>query len=421
MLISSKENHVILTNYSLIITCLTVNFLLLLGNSVVGFVIASHLYQDTAKISNMGILYLLQLLPGMIIKMFSGILIDRINNKKLVIIVSDILCVINILYLLNTYVSHNITSYSMYIFVSIFSILSSIKAVATTVLITPHTATQSRAKVNALIDVSQVLPRLVGPFIGSYLYVHNISVIFIVDCVGHILSAMTFLFFAKVKQIKENHKKLYSFKDYIVICKSTKEIVYATTFLSLLEFQSCLLGIYIYPILLNILPVDKTGIALSIIGLGTIIGGLLFTLLPQRDLYKKRRILYYLILQALFLCCFSMFKELRIQIIFLLLFFAFTPVIRGNCNAMIQNAVPSQYLGGIIALNNFTLQLVACMTFVIGGYAADILTNILTINAYNSISNSNTAMYILINLSSVITGSISVILIFKKFLRINLK
>jgi len=340
-------------------------------NSVIHFILGIKLFQKSQNIFDYSLIFAFQLLPGMMFLFPAGILIDKFSRVKILFycdLASIIFSLILLLWLYNT----QITTFFIYLYVSCFSLISSIHGITFVSVISSNVSTELKNKTAVLITLQRMIPRLISPLFAGVAFTKDL-IDFII-----ILDILSFLFAALVSwRLKESDKIISKVRfkgSSIELIKSGltyiikhPRLIYLLILLLVSSLTVSFLGAYTMPIALLKTSPDKAGMAISVSGIGAIIGGVLYGLLYKKILNTRLVTIYCLIIQGLILFL-SIFINNSICLVLLLFsYFFFEPIQKGTNYALWQHIIPPHMYGRVFSIVRFLQQLIVVVTFLFAG------------------------------------------------------
>ncbi|AZR72002.1 hypothetical protein BBF96_00425 [Anoxybacter fermentans] len=222
-----------------------------------------------------------QTVPRLIMAPIAGIIIDRFNRKK-ILILSDILR--GIIICLFIFVKSKEQLLLVYLVVIINAVISRIAIPARSTILPIILEKDKLIKANSLYNFTESATLIVGPILGGILSILNFNIIVFINTVSFFLSALLINNIGisndvvSTKTLNEKSGSFWSELGYVKKLFKKNPLfmgLLSVTVLSALGQGG--INILYYPFLLDVVKVSNTqfGLTLSFFGLGSIIGSML--------------------------------------------------------------------------------------------------------------------------------------------------
>ncbi|GIO85793.1 MFS transporter [Paenibacillus faecis] len=160
-----------------------------LGTSIFRFALSLYILDLTGSSSMFALVLSFTYIPGIIVNMVAGVLVDRSRSKKRILVISDFLCGISILLLMFMFHFYHD---SIWLFVVYAVILSALQALFTLTInssIPNIVAPERVATVNSSTQSISALIGILGPVLGAAAYSQfGLERIFLIEGAAFILS-----------------------------------------------------------------------------------------------------------------------------------------------------------------------------------------------------------------------------------------
>lgn len=186
----------------------------MIGNGVLMLAMPLYILDLTGKGSMMGIFGMLSLLPALLVLPFAGVLGDKLNRKYIMVFMD----ILNGLLLLSIFVVTRMGLSNIY-FLALFSILlasfSAVFSASTNAMLPDLVGEEVLGKATSLKALTQSVAMIIGPLLGGALYgFFGIEIIFLVDGISFLLSALSESFIYYEHEVKEKMgQKIEFFKE----------------------------------------------------------------------------------------------------------------------------------------------------------------------------------------------------------------
>ncbi|MFB0843295.1 MFS transporter [Paenibacillus oleatilyticus] len=137
-----------------------------LGSSISFTIFPIIVYQITKSTAQMGLMMALSILPNVIMLPFSGVLVDKLNKVKIMLVVDFIRFSLLIFLSLMAF-SGSLTMVHLCVFMFIFGLIGSIFQPAYSSVRAKVFTKEIRNAANSLTQISQRATRLIGPILGG--------------------------------------------------------------------------------------------------------------------------------------------------------------------------------------------------------------------------------------------------------------
>ena len=271
----------------------------LFGNTIYLIVLPLYILNITQNLKTTGIFFASINLPTIIISPLIGTLIEKFNKKN-IILICDFLT--SILYFILFIYFKNSNSLIFLLIVSlILNIISKFFEIASKVLFSEINSSETLEKYNGLQSFMENTIIIVGPVIGTYLFVtFDFNLILIIVSLGYFLSFLQELFIKYEKNLNLSIEKtnfLEDFKEGISYIGSNKIILNFFILVMFLNFFIANNDEIINPgILIKKYGISEKlfGFSVACYGLGSVVAGIFIYYNKKFKLLKKLKLLFIL-------------------------------------------------------------------------------------------------------------------------------
>ena len=199
----------------------------LFGSTIYLIVLPLYILNSTKNLKTTGIFFAAVNFPTIIVSIFIGTIIEKFNKKN-IILICDFLT--SMLYFVLFLYLKNFNSLSFLFLISFFiNIISKFFEIASKVLFSEINSSETLEKYNGLQSFMENTIIIVGPVIGTYLFVtFDFNLILIIVSLGYFLSFLQELFIKYEKNLDllvEKINFLEDFKEGISYIRSNKIIL----------------------------------------------------------------------------------------------------------------------------------------------------------------------------------------------------
>lgn len=372
------------SNFTAIWTALTLSFF---ADAILWVVLPLCVYSMRQSALDMGWIMGLLMLPQIILLPFAGIIVDRMNRSKLMMVTETIRSILvgalTILNLLN-----QLTMTTLSIFVVLYGTMNALFHPASQAARAQIFTPDIRHAAISLAQISQEFARLIGPLVGGMIVGFiSISAGFGLTSIMLFLSIIA-VAFVKIKSPAYQKKKHSAFRNFMhdIMGGITEVRKHPWLWITILAFTminiagSGILSIllpWLVKVHLN-LPDTSYGLVSSAAGIGAIIAAMIY---GRKTIKRHRGIIGYgcVILHAIGLTCLA-FASTTVEIMLLIAFangaVMFFVLI---WETTMQELVPEEAYGRVVSLDLFGSWTLLPTGNVMSGYLAEKIGGIETI------------------------------------------
>ena len=277
----------------------------LFGNTIYLIVLPLYILNITNNLKTTGIFFAAVNLPTIITSIFIGTIIEEFNKKN-IILICDFLT--SILYFILFLYFKNFSSLTFLFLISLLiNIISKFFEIASKVLFSEINSPESLQKYNGLQSFIENTIMIVGPVIGTYLFVtFDFNLILIIVSLGYFLSFLQELFIKYEKNLNLSIEKtnfLEDFKEGISYIRSNKIILNFFILVMFLNFFIANNDEIINPgILIRKYEISEKlfGFSATSYGIGSVFAGIFIYYNKKFSFLKKLKLLF--ILNSFLMC-----------------------------------------------------------------------------------------------------------------------
>ena len=277
----------------------------LFGNTIYLIVLPLYILNTTQNLKTTGIFFAAVNLPTTIISIFIGTIIEK-YNKKNIILICDFLT--SMLYFILFLYFKNFSSLTFLFLISLLiNIISKFFEIASKVLFSEINTVETLEKYNALQSFIENTIMIIGPVIGTYLFVtFDFNLILIIVSLGYFLSFLQELFIKYEKNLDllvEKTNFLEDFKEGISYIRSNKIILNFFILVMFLNFFIANNDEIINPgILIKKYGISEKlfGFSATLYGVGSVFAGIFIFYNNKFRFLKKLKLLF--ILNSFLMC-----------------------------------------------------------------------------------------------------------------------
>ena len=271
----------------------------LFGSTIYLIVLPLYILNTTKNLKTTGIFFAAVNFPTIIVSIFIGTIIEKFNKKN-IILICDFLT--SMLYFVLFLYLKNFNSLSFLFLISLLiNIVSKFFEIASKVLFSEINSSETLEKYNGLQSFMENTIIIVGPVIGTYLFVtFDFNLILIIVSLGYFLSFLQELFIKYEKNLNLSIEKtnfLEDFKEGISYIGSNKIILNFFILVMFLNFFIANNDEIINPgILIKKYRISEKlfGFSVACYGLGSVVAGIFIYYNKKFKLLKKLKLLFIL-------------------------------------------------------------------------------------------------------------------------------
>jgi MFS transporter, DHA3 family, macrolide efflux protein len=349
----------------------------ILGSSLSNFAMDVWVYQRNGSVTELSFLILFTTLPLVIVSPFAGALVDRWDHRW-VMIISDTGAALSTSIMALLLMSGQIQTWHICLATAVSSSFSAFQIPAyraATTLLVPE---KNLGRAAGMIEFAQAIGQLIAPILGGILLeIIQISGIFLLDLSSFVFSAIVLLLvrFPRPQSIEKQKshqlsllKEILSGFNYVTAHGGLVALLF---FLAISTFLVGIVQVLAYPLVLSFASSTQLGIALSISGVGMIVGSILMGSWGNgREDYIKI-LLCSMLLNGFSLMVAGSAPDIIVFGVGAFLYFLGIPFINGSVQVILQKKAPLNMQGKVFSLATAVSGLCLPLAFMIAGPLAD--------------------------------------------------
>ncbi len=353
----------------------------MIGSGLIGFALSVWIFTETGKATPFAITALLSTLPRILLSPIAGVITDRWNRKKIMLI-SDSLSGLITLATAALLLTNEMQVWIVYLISFLGSIFASFQQPAYAASIVMMVSKKQLTRANSMIQMGQALESLLTPVLAGIL-VTTIGMrgIIIIDFITYIAALLT-LIFVKIPQPEVKSGKAQAqvsmFADFIFgwhYLIERKGLFYLLLYFASVNFFMNLAFIMVGPLVLSFDFAASMGVAQTVLGAGMLIGSLIMSVWGGTKKNKIWSVIGFITLASLgFL--FMGFQPSLIFIgigVFTLAFFL--PFGSGPSSALFAEKIAPDVQGRVLSTRSMISQSMMPLAFLLSGILADKVFN----------------------------------------------
>ncbi|MFS0918623.1 MFS transporter [Brevibacillus sp. 179-C 1.1 NHS] len=348
-----------------------------IGSGLTAFALGVFLFQKTQSTMSYSLIILFSFLPSFLLLPISGVLADRFDRKKMMII-GDIGSIAGIMFILLVMLSGHMELWHIYVGVAISSISAALLNPAFKAAVSDLVSEEMYSQASGLIQLASSAQYLISPLIAGFLLtVFDIKLVLLIDIITFLLAVGAVLMIMKHDVTDQKHEKQNFFREMSEAFRyllSKKGVFSLVLLMSVVCFYIGLLQSLFGPMMLTLTDSKTLGIALSLSASGMLASSLLIGLFGLGK-SKVFMLSLFLALAGLFYALMGVFTSVWLIIVFGFLFFITLPFVNTSLEVLIRTNVDNERQGRVWSMITAISQIGFILAFGSAGFLADHVFN----------------------------------------------
>ncbi|WP_055070533.1 MFS transporter [Clostridium massiliamazoniense] len=239
-------NFALLKNKSFLLLILS-NLISLIGTEALNFALSLYVLVITGSAIKFAFLLSISAIPPIIISPISGVLVDRLNKKILIILLNLIdffVLSINIfIYLENK----KISMVGIYVLVILLAITSSIFNPAVSTIIPSIIEEEHLVDANGFNSICKNIALLFAPILSGFLFgIYGLNIILFIDCISFLIAAINFGF---IRLPKIENDKFLNLSTFLVEFKEGLDFIKSKKILGVIVILGLIINFAYIPVI----------------------------------------------------------------------------------------------------------------------------------------------------------------------------
>ncbi|MCM1565812.1 MAG: MFS transporter [Dehalobacter sp.] len=348
-----------------------------IGSGLTAFALGVFVFQKTQSATNFSLIILFAFLPTFILLPFGGVLADRFNRKKMMII-GDAGAITGLLFILLVMISGSIEIWHIYVGVALSSVFAAIQNPSYKAVVTDLVSEEMYSRASGLIQLAGSAQYLISPIIAGFLMsIFDIKLVLIIDIMTFLIAAAAVFVVKKqdaapLKQEKPEFLRDMSESFHYLI--SQQEVLCLVLLTTMVCFFVGLLQSLFGPMMLSLTNSRILGMTLSVSASGMLVSSLIIGIFGIRK-NKVLTLAWSLALAGLFYALMGLFTAVALIMVFGFLFFSTLPFLNTSLEVLIRSNVDNAKQGRIWSMVYAISQAGYILAFGSAGFLADHLFN----------------------------------------------
>lgn len=349
----------------------------ILGSGLTGFALGVWIYEQTGLATQLGLIFLFNTLPGILVAPLAGVMVDR-WDRRWAMILSDSVAAVTTMVVASLLLTNQLEAWHIYITSTIASMSSAFQwpAYASSVaLLVPK---KHLGRADGLLLLGHAAGQIVSPVLAGFLIVSiQIQGVILIDLATFLFALITILLVRipkpeSVQQEKEEQKSSIVKEaiqgwQFIV---ARRGLLALLLFFATINISAGFVDVLITPLVLSFSSPDKLGIVLSIGGSGMMIGSLAMSIWggPKQRVFG---VIGFSLLQGLVLLLGGFRPSIPLVAFAAFVFLFSSAFINGSSQVIWQSKTPPALQGRVLALEKMFATASLPIAYLLAGPLAD--------------------------------------------------
>ncbi|NRS17105.1 MFS transporter [Brevibacillus sp. HB1.4B] len=348
-----------------------------IGSGLTAFALGVFVFQQTQSTTSYSFIILCSFLPSFLLLPFSGVLADRFDRKKMMII-GDLGSIAGILFILLVMLSGRMELWHIYLGVGISSISAAILNPAFKAAVSDLVSEEMYSQASGLIQLASSAQYLISPLVAGFLLsAFDIQLVLLIDMMTFLLAVGAVLMIMKHDATPQKQERQSFFREMSEAFRyllSKKGVFSLVLLMSVVCFYIGLMQSLFGPMMLTLTDSKTLGIALSASASGMLVSSLLIGLFGMSK-SKVIMLSFSLVLAGLFYALMGVFTSVWLIMVFGFLFFITLPFVNTSLEVLIRTNVENERQGRVWSMITAISQIGFVLAFGSAGFLADHVFN----------------------------------------------
>lgn len=346
-----------------------------IGSGLTAFALGVYVFQKTQSTTSFSLVILCSFLPSFLLLPFSGVLADRFDRKKMMII-GDSGSIAGLLFILFFMLTGSIELWHIYIGVVMSAISASILSPAYKAAVSDLVSEEKYAQASGLIQLAGSAQYLISPIIAGFLLsFFDIKTVLVIDILSFLLAAAAVFIIMKQIHTPKRIEQQSFFSEMAEAFRyllSQRGVLWLVVLMSVVCFYIGLMQSLFGPMMLTLTDSKVLGIALSIAASGMLVSSIFIGIFGT----GKNRVFIlslFLTLAGLFYALMGVFTTVTLIVVFGFLFFLTLPFVNTSLEVLIRTNIDNERQGRVWSLVSAISQIGMVLAYGSAGFLADYL------------------------------------------------
>lgn len=357
---------------------LQAQFVSVMGNMIYEIALGFWVLAFTGSPALMGILMATSLIPGVLFSPFAGVVADRTNRKKLMVI-TDLIRGITIILVAAAALTGTLELWMVFLGGIILGIGDAFFGPALMSVLPQMVPKDKLTNMNSLNGIANTGADILGNGVGGVLYVLiGAPLMFLINGLSFLISGI-FILFAKIPKSRESKITTENFvsdlKNSFKFVWKLKGLFYMLIILAILSFLTYIAVVLLIP-LFQFTPdlgAAKYGIAMASFTAGVFLGLIVFSVIKVKPHKRAVLMLIFISISNLSLIIFALTTSFYLMAALLFIAGLTGSVANVFILASIQSVVPDDMMGKVMGLVGTVIAAFIPLAMITGGFLAEII------------------------------------------------
>ena len=348
-----------------------------LGSGLSAFALGVWVYQQTGSATQFALVLFAGAIPGVLLLPFAGLLADRWDRRKTMIL-SDTGAALGTLALALMFYFHHVEIWLIYILLAFSSACATFQRPAYSAAIAQLVPKEDLGRANGLVRTAQAVAQLFAPLLAGILLAFvPITTIFLIDLLTFAFAVTTLMAVrfprlaeAGEKEPKEKTSWGHEIAQGWTYIAARGGLVSLMVFFAVLNFSGGLASALVQPLILSFTSPAVLGTVLTLGGMGLLVGSIVMSVWggPKR---RVNGIFGFMPLAGLGIFLVGLQPSVPMVTAALFLAFFTLPFIEGCTTAIVQSKVDPKVQGRVFAVTHVIAGSMAPISYVLAGPLTD--------------------------------------------------
>lgn len=349
-----------------------------LGSAMTNYALIIWAYQQQGTASSIAMLSVCSYLPSILFCFLAGTVADHWDKKKIMLL-SDFVAACGTVTVFLLYTTGALRVWHLYIVNSVISLMNAFQNPASYVAVSLIAPKEHYARVSGLQSFSNALVSILTPALATaFLTLAGLRTVFLIDLISFAFAFLSLLFFIKIPKVQKTSLQEESFLRRIAsgiqFLRRHDAILRMIFFFSFINLLASMAGNGILPaMILARTGGDNVtlGIVTSAIGLGTLAGSIVVTIL--RPTRRKTAVIFWSCAVSFLLCDipWALGRSVVVWVAAAFLGNFPLPFINANLTTIMRTQVPIDMQGRVFAARDTLQYITIPLGLTLGGQLAD--------------------------------------------------
>jgi len=349
-----------------------------IGSGMTAFGLGVYVWQLTHSAVDVSMVEIAALLPMILLCPAAGVLADRFD-RRLLMLLGDTVPAFGLIVMLMLISNGHIKVWQICLCVGFGSTFLALLDPAYKATITDLLTEDQYVKASGMVSIASSSKFLISPIIGGLILTFSgIKMVFIIDILTFVVTAVTILFVRKSLLVKPRvNKKMNFFKDLKEgwrIIYEAKGVIQLIVLVSVLLFYMGFIQVLSKPMILSFASEKTTGILQTLVACGMMVSSVMIGSGILKTQYVNVMVASFIV-SGISMAGFGATTSIPVIIISGFLFFAALPYATTSIDVLIRKSIDNEKQGRAWGLISLISQVGYVIAYVLAGVLADYVFN----------------------------------------------